>query len=433
MQTIINVSPRKVSSNVLLNRNFMLLFYGKIISQLGDQVYGFALGWYVLDITKSSLQMALFLVIDTLVVALVAPFGGIIADRLNRKKIMVWMDAVRGILVLLVALLLYYHMLQIWMLYVSAIFLGFCGSVFGPAAGAIIPNIVAEEQLTQATSLNNFSGSFCAAVGLIVSGVLYNLIGLFAIFMINGVSYLISGLMEAKVAMPVLEKASPSDKVSFVLSVKKTLLDLQEGFRYIVENKLLLNLSVFNALFSIVAFPALMVLFPYIFKVILKAEPFQLAIAQASGWISIFISSLLAPLFLKRVNFRTSIFIALLTYSICQLLIVPVFLPSLLPLFTNWQITVIFTISGLILGLAIPFIFIPLNVLFQKYTLDQYRGRFWGIQSSLTTVAMPLGYLIAGFLAQRVSMSFLFGGVAAIMFIIALWVVNVKEVRALED
>ena len=168
-------SLTKKPPSVLRNRNFLLLFSGKIISQLGDQVYAFALSWYILDLTKSSLQMAIFLIVDTLVVAIVSPFGGIVADRLNRKRILVWMDVMRGIVVLLSAFLLYSHILQIWMIYVSAVFLGFCGSLFSPAAGAIIPNIVEDKQLTQAVSLNNFTGSFCAASGLLVSGMLYNL------------------------------------------------------------------------------------------------------------------------------------------------------------------------------------------------------------------------------------------------------------------
>jgi hypothetical protein len=80
-----------------------------------------------------------------------------------------------------------------------------------------------------------------------------------------------------------------------------------------------------------------------------------------------------------------------------------------------------------------PFIFIPINVLFQRHTLDQYRGRFWGMQSSLTTAMMPLGYFIAGFLAQRVAMTVLFAGVAVIMFSVDLWISNVKEVRNLKE
>lgn len=428
-----NVIPAKQPASVLQSRNFSLLISGKIISQLGDQVYAFALSWYILDLTKSSFQMAVFLVIDTLVVAVVSPFGGIVADRLNRKKILVWMDGVRGLVVLLAAFLLYSHLLQIWMIYVSAVFLGFCGSVFSPAAGAIIPNVVENDQLTQAVSLNNFTGSFCAAIGLLLSGMLYNLIGIFAIFIMNAFSYFVSALLEAAVRLPSIAKAVRTGASSFIPSAKKTVEELREGLQYVVKNRLILNLTIFIALFNLFVFPAVIVLFPYTFNVILKAEPFQLALSQSSGWIAILASNLLAPLFLKRIRFRTSIFLALLTYSACTLLMVPALMPQLRAFFSNWTITAWFCVGGLILGFAMPFVFIPINVLFQKHTLDQYRGRFWGIQSSLAAAMMPLGYFMAGFLAQRVAMTVLFAGVSVVMFSVGLWISNVREVRDLRE
>jgi MFS transporter, DHA3 family, macrolide efflux protein len=433
MSPEIKVSAIRKPSRVLGNRSFALLFAGKIISQLGDQVYAFALSWYILDLTKSSLQMAVFLVIDTLVVALVSPFGGIIADRVNRKRILVWMDAVRGVLVLLAAVLLSLHLLEIWMLYVSAVFLGFCGSVFSPAAGAIIPNVVADDQLTEAVSLNNFTGSFCAAAGLLISGMLYSLIGVFAIFVINALSYFISGILEAGVRLSTVATAARGAGSSLLFSMKKTVHELKEGLQYVAKNKLIRSLTGFNALFNLFVFPVVIVLFPYTFNVILKAEPFQLALAQSSGWIAVVTGNLLAPLLLKRVRFRTSILFALSTYSACTLLMVPALLPQLRPFLGNWAITAWFCAGGLVLGLAMPFIFVPINVLFQRHTSDQFRGRFWGIQSSLTTATMPLGYFAAGFLAQRVAMAVLFTAVALIMFSVGLWISNVKEVKTLQE
>lgn len=377
--------------------------------------------------------MAVFLVVDTLVVAIVSPFGGIVADRLNRKKILVWMDGVRGVVVVLAALLLYSHVLQIWMIYVSAIFLGFCGSVFSPAAAAIIPNVVENDQLTQAVSFNNFTGSFCAALGLLLSGMLYNLIGVFAIFIINALSYFVSALLEMAVRLPSVSKAVRNGASSFIPSIKKTVEELREGLQYIVKNRLILNLTIFVAVFNLFVFPTVVVLLPYTFNVILKAEPFQLALSQSSGWIAILASNLLAPLFLKRISFRRSISLALLTYSACTLLMAPALLPQLRVFLSNWTITAWFSVGGLILGLAMPFVFIPINVLFQKHTLDQYRGRFWGIQSSLAAAMMPLGYFMAGFLAQRVAMTVLFAGVSVVMFFVSMWISNVKEVRELRE
>lgn len=90
---------------------------------------------------------------------------------------MVWMDAIRGSIVIAGAILLNYHLLEIWMLDLTAVLLGSYSGIFVPAASAIIPNIVKEDQLTQATSMDQFTGSFCAAFRLLVSGLLYNLIG----------------------------------------------------------------------------------------------------------------------------------------------------------------------------------------------------------------------------------------------------------------
>jgi len=140
--------------SVFENNNFMLLFSGKIISQLGDQIYAFSLSWYILDITKSSIAMSMFLVINCLIGAVISPFGGIIADRFARKKILVWMDVIRGIILTITALLLYLQMMQLWMLYISTIILAFCGSIFSPAVSAIIPNVVEENQLLQASSMD---------------------------------------------------------------------------------------------------------------------------------------------------------------------------------------------------------------------------------------------------------------------------------------
>ena len=186
-------------TSVFRNRNFMFLFSGKIVSLLGDQVYAFALSWYILSVTKSGFKMSVFLFTNALAVALVSPFGGVIADRLSRKAILVRMDVVRCLVVLVAAFLLYRHELRIWMLYLSAIALGSCGAIFNPAAGAIIPNVVDDDQLAEASSMNQFSWSFCAFVGMAAGGFLDNSIGLFAIFMLNAASFLISAPLESLV------------------------------------------------------------------------------------------------------------------------------------------------------------------------------------------------------------------------------------------
>ncbi len=422
-------SVKTKQKSVLFIRNYSLLFSGKIISQLGDQIYTFALSWYILEVTKSGIQMASFLVIDTSVVAIVSLFGGLIADRLNRKYIMVWMDTIRGIVVILSAVLLYNHMLQIWMIYVSAVFLGTCGAIFSPASSAIIPNIVDKDQLTEATSLDQFVFSFCAAAGLLISGILYNLIGVFVIFLINAVSYLISGFLESCINLPYNKPINYIKNISFIHEFNKVINELYEGFLYVKKNSLIFNLTLLNAMFLLIVYPVIMVFSPYLFNVILKATPFQLAITQSGGWIGLIFGSIIAPIFISRLKLRNSIFWGLLVYSICFIIGAPILLPQIQPHINNWSMTVFFAIGGMFLSIGVTFFMISTNVIFQNYTSDEYRGRFWGLQRSIGAFIMPVGYLAGGFLVQYVWISLLFIGIALLMFILNLWAINLKEIK----
>lgn len=420
--------------HLLINRNFTLLFSGKVISLLWDQIYTFALSCFILDLTHSSAQQAIFLVINCSISAIISPFGGNIADRYSRKRIMVLMDAIRGIVVLIMALLFWQNLIQIWMLYISAIILSFCGAVFSPTASAIIPNIVEEEQLVKATSLDQIIWGLAAMAGLLLGGVLYQGIGLFLIFLLTAASYFTSGTLEACLKITHFVPSGTSSIRYFTEGFQKTIKELLEGFQYVKNNKLIFSLMKMNAMFHLTVFPIIMVFFPYIYRVLLQSTTtFQLSIAQSAGWFGVIIGSLITPAYLNRCKIKNSIFRGLLIYSLCTFILIPVFVPQVQGFFSNWGLTLLFSGTGIIIGLAVAFFDIPITVLYQKYTSDEYRGRFWGLNSSLLTMTMAIGYFIGGILAEKVWMGYLFLGISAITIGLNFWVNNVKEVRELNE
>lgn len=418
--------------SIFLNRNFMLLFSGKIISQIGDQVYLFALGWYILDITKSSLIMSLIMVINTLIFAIFAPFGGMIADRANRKAIMVWMDIIRCVIVLLTVLILNQHFMQIGAIYLNIVILAFCGAIFAPAATAIIPNVVDERQLAKASSMDQFTWSFCLVIGMLVSSILYKLVGLNAIFLFNAASFLISGVMEACVHLSGKSQNHVPNNFSVNQRLHKAIQEIHEGYQYVKNNKLVFHLILTNAMINFIVMSG-GIFFIYIFNVILKAVPLQLALSQSSGYIGVITASFLVPLFLKHIQPKRTIGWGLLVYSLGILSLTIIFLPPWKAYFNNWGVTALFSVTGIITGLAVACFIIPINTIFQKYTTDEYRGRVWGLQISVITLAGAIGYFIGGFLAQKVGMGFLLAGSAIFVLIIDLWVVSLKEIKELKD
>jgi MFS family permease len=416
--------------SVFFNRNFMLLFSGKIISQLGDQVFAFALSWYILDITKSSLAMSIFLVINCIIGATVSPFGGIIADRFDRKKILVWMDGIRGFIVIISALLLYFQMLEIWMFYVSTVILGFCGAIFSPTASAVIPNVVEEDQLTEASSMDLFTWNFTSIVGMIIGSIFYHLIGVAAVFLINAMSYFISGVFEAVINVPLSKPTGPaSKKPSLTKEFSQVAQSLYEGYQYVKANQLLFKLILMYAIYFLIGYPLGMLYVPYTFNVILKAIPLQLSIALGATFFGVLMGSVLVPLFLKRYRLRKSIFWGMLIFSLGYIIVAALIFTPFKGYFSNWGITMIWAVISFIVGIGMASFNIPTNLIFQKYTSDEYRGRFWGLQLSITTFSMAIGYLAGGFLAENVWMGFLFVGSSLAIFAIDLWAVNIKEIK----
>jgi MFS family permease len=425
------LSTPKPPQPLLHNRNFLLLFSGKIVSLLGDQIYAFALSWYVLDLTKSSFQMAVFLVINTLAIALVSPFGGIVADRCNRKSILVWMDLLQGAVVLAAAALVHQHLLHIWMLYLSALILGICGAIFSPAATAIIPNVVDEKQLGHASALNQLVTHACTMIGMLVSGALYAFAGILPVFLFNAASFFISAILEAALRLPSRQSAPATASPSLSHAASQALHDLQDGFRYVYSHRAIFYLLLMNTVFILIALPIGMVYIPYFFNVILNATPFQLALPQAAIWTGLILGSIATPLFLHRYKLKTLIFWSFSLLSIFTLFGIVSFFPNLVAALhaTTWHLSLFWTATNLICGLFVSLFTIPMYVLFQKHISDDYRGRFWGFENSLRTAAMGLGFLLAGFLAQKIWLGYLFIAITVVMLAVNFWILNLRPIR----
>jgi MFS transporter, DHA3 family, macrolide efflux protein len=435
LATDASIPPKRLG--VFANRNFSLLFSGRVVSQLGDQVYSFALSWYILDRTGSGLQMSIFLVVNALVSALVSPFGGVIADRLSRKAILVWMDLIQGAVVVAAALLLYLKALDIWMLYASAIALGFCGSIFNPTSGAIVPNIVTDEELPRATSMFQFANSFCMMGGLVLGGLLYSWLGIASVFLINAISFFASAGLEALLQVGPhrgrSEGGAPTGKSPLGRQAAAVLRELAEGYRYVRGNSLVFSLTIMFSIYYLIILPLGFVYLPFIFNTILKASSFQLGLSLGSLFIGQMAASFVVPGFLHRYKLRDGIFWGLLVLGASQALGALVLFSSLRGILGNWGITWCFFGISLVMGVAMTFFVVPVNLIFQKSASDEYRGRFWGFFASISSLAVPAGYLLGGLLTQRIPMAWVLLASAAMFLLLGAWVASLREVRDLRE
>ncbi len=412
--------PDTGEPSVFTNRNFTLFFSARITSQLGDQLYTFAVLWYILDVTGSSLQMTVPLLLTTIITAAVSLFGGTIADRMNRKRILVQTDIVQGIVLVLMAVLVSYNSLQVWMICLLTVVLAFCGAVFSPAASAMIPDIVRPGQIPQATSANQFTISLCTMAGMLSGGLLYQFFGITAVLLMNAASNFASAIMESRLQVPALP--AQREKIAVIESIRRSLSDLSEGYRHVKGNQPVFRFLWVSSVFNIVSLPVGMVLIPYFFNVSLQSTAVELAVPQAFMWLGMIAATLVVPLTMRRNPLTRLICRSLLVMAACTLAGTPLVLSVLNGWLNAGQVSLLWTGVNLLVGISVNLFIIPLYTFFQEQSAGEFRGRFWGIENSMRTLALSCGYLLAGVFAQNISLLILFAVYAVLTAALALWV-----------
>lgn len=175
------------------NRNFRLLWFAQIVSELGDWLYTVAIYSMLLEYTGSARAVALAFVLQVLPQFFVAPAAGVINDRVRRKQVMIASDWMRAVVVLCMVLVRSPQM--IWLLYLLLVGETILWAMFEPGRSAVIPNIVPEPEVVLANTLSSTTWSFNFAIGFAIGGVLAAFFGRDTVFVLNSLSFVLSALL----------------------------------------------------------------------------------------------------------------------------------------------------------------------------------------------------------------------------------------------
>ncbi|MBQ4381365.1 MAG: MFS transporter [Oscillospiraceae bacterium] len=218
------------NANVFSLRNFRLVFLGALVSDLGTVLYSFAVSFYLLEISgNNAFLQGLYLALCGVVNLLATPIGGVLGDRFNKGKIMFLCDYGKGAVILLATaamFLLRDPAAHIPVLFAAGILGNIISGIFSPAAGALMPHIVEEDQLQQANSYLSVKNALQSILGVVLAGVLYAAMPIQPLFLLVGICYVISGVSE----MFIRYDHKPSQE-SLTLSL--ALRDMGDGLSYI--------------------------------------------------------------------------------------------------------------------------------------------------------------------------------------------------------
>lgn len=214
------------------NRNFIMVVLGQIISLFGNAILRFALPLYLLNETGSAALFGVVSACAFIPMIVLSPIGGIFADRVNKRNIMVVLDFSTSLLVLAIIILLGKMNLVVLLLCALFALYGISGA-YQPAVQASIPVLLPGEHIMQGNAVINLVSSFAGLIGPVIGGALFGFYGIMPILYVSMFCFLLSAIMEIFIQIPFEKK--PAEGSIFAIGFG----DLKESFRYIGNNQLL--------------------------------------------------------------------------------------------------------------------------------------------------------------------------------------------------
>ena len=366
------------ASGKLWSRNFFLLWQGQLVSVFGDAVYALALGFWVMAKTGSTALMGTLMAVSTLPSLLISPFAGVIVDRVDRKKLLIATDIIRGLAVVLLALAAYRNSLQIWMVFVAGIILSVGGAFFSPAVSSAIPDLVSQSKLVGANSVMGMLNTGSNIVGSSSGGFLLKMLGAPFLFLFNGLSFIVSTILIAFIKIPIIQRKTEQHFLS----------DMKEGYTFIWRFKALRYLLFISSGVNFLFFTA-MVLFLPLFQqsANLGAEKYGVVMAFMSG--GMFISMAVISLIKIPSNIRMGIF---MTAS----LLLAIFFAAF-ALVGAFPIMCLFLFGG---GFCMAIVNVFIHSTIQLTVPQEIRGKVFSLITTVCMSLSPFAMAIGGALGE---------------------------------
>jgi MFS family permease len=391
-------------------RNYRLYFFGQAVSMSGTWMQTVALGWLVLSVTGSGSQLGLVTALQFLPLTLLGPWGGVMTDRMDKRKLLIWTQTAFGSLAGILSVLVYLNAAPTGIIYLFALGLGFVRIFDNPARQTFVSEMVPGSELKNAVSLNATVNNLARAVGPSIGGILIATIGIATCFLFNALSYVAVIAMLFVMREAELHKAKPARK-------KKG--QIVEGLHYVAAHPRIRDILVIIGVVGT---------FAYEFQVslpILAEQTFQSGAAGYASLMSSFgLGAVVGGIFAagrKRMSLQQfAVSLGLFGVSIILVALAPT-----LPLaIIGMAIVGVFSINVTALG----------NTMLQLEAAPGMRGRVMALWSVAMIGSTPIGGPIVGWMGEHMGARWgiAIGGISALMmvlYMLAVWEWSRREAR----
>ncbi|MDR1938911.1 MAG: MFS transporter [Tannerellaceae bacterium] len=394
-------------------RNTALFITGQALSLFGTMVVQYAIMWHITLTTQSGAMMTLLTIAGFLPMFFISPFGGVWADRYNRKYIINIADGSIAFASLIMAVLIMSGIDLVGILLACAAIRSFGQGVQTPAVGAFIPQIVPQEHLTRINGLQSSIQSFIFLMAPMISAALMSFVSLEILFFLDvvtaaiGISLVAFFVKVPQGEKPVAETGEPKGNYWH---------DLREGIRYIKQHGYILQLMALTAVFLFFFAPASL-LTPLQVIRNFGNDVWRLSAIEVGFSAGVMLGGILIGYW---GGFKNRIYTMSLACLLCGLLVVGLGIAPDFWLYLAMMST---------LGISFPLWNTPFMVLLQTTVEPAFMGRVFSVFSMISSTMMPLGMLIFGPVADTVSINILLVGTGLIVTLLAIPLIRSKTLR----
>jgi len=364
------------------NRDYRRLWLSQVVSNFGDWFGILAVYALITKYSDSEFLLGLIIVVKMLSLASFSPFAGYLTDRFNRRRIMIFCDLSRSLIVLGLLLVVSYDTL--WLAYVLTAFQMMLSAIFEPAKTSSIPNVTTEQELVDANVLSSASWSIIFTMGMGFGGLATAWLGTDLVFIIDALTYVMSAWFIYRAVIPQKEMDEAE-----LRRTRNPLVGIKEGFRYLLDNHHVLRPTLAKGCFTMFLGALTYMLILVSEKVLMMGSIGVGLLYSARG-----IGTGIGPVIGRRIFDHEKDWVRAMGFSM---------------IFGGLMYTIVGLSSSLVIMLIFVFVahaasganWVMSTVLLQRRTPDTYRGRTFSTEWLLFTLAQSASVMVASWILEN--------------------------------
>ena len=399
------------------DKNAILFYLGSLISIFGTAIYTFAISLYTLKITGSSISFSTTLILSILPIIILNPIVGVIADKFNKKKLVVTANLLNGVFLFIVYLISNWKGLSTGIIYLSTFVVTSINIIFDVSIDSAIPNIVSKEKIVNINAGNRIIDSISSVLGPVFGGIAFAIFNIESFILINSISFLVSAVLDTLIDFKYNSNSELEEKSDENIAISKLnyFKEIAEGFKYLISKRYIIEIPAIFIIFNFFISFSVTIPIPIILNNILKIPTKSFGLIQGAIPVGMIIGAFMVKNIIAKYKLNSIFSVTGIIISVNIILLsIPLFINTI----SNINIYVIYYLVIMIfMGVCISLVDIPFSYTLQTNIEEEFRARSLSLTISIVKVVVPISYLISGVLLQSIEayVVVLFGGISVLI------------------